>query len=427
MTESAPERDKDLQPQPPQKGPGKELDAAGKSLSEALRVSFVILKIIMIILVIFFLASGFRTVGSNERGLVLRFGKIRGAGEDRILKPGPTWILPYPIEEIVRIPAEKKTNLPINTFWYYESPSEMLPGGAKGKPRVPRTLNPIRDGYCITRSQEQNLIGSTGSDYNIVHCKWQLTYQIDQSEPFFKNIYIDLEDMKAGRSYADLIPGAVTPLLEHMASDAIATVMVNYTIDEALYSDERIPRDVKRLLQEKLDQVDSGIRAVSVQLTDITWPRQVAAAFEASISASQESERAVKEAETYAETTLNETGGPVIERLLDAIDNETVSEQEKEFLWSQLAGTAQEKIAEARAYRTGVVETAKANAEYLQKLLPEYRKRPKLVIQKLYQDAIEYVLNNADEKFIIQSTEGTASREIRIVLNRDETLRRKSE
>ena len=73
---------------------GDELDAAGKSLSEALRMSFIILKVIMIVLIVAFLASGFETVGSNEQALVLRFGKIRGLGEQRLLGPGPHWILP---------------------------------------------------------------------------------------------------------------------------------------------------------------------------------------------------------------------------------------------------------------------------------------------------------------------------------------------
>jgi len=62
----------------------------------------------------------------------------------------------------------------------------------------------------------------------------------------------------------------------------------------------------------------------------------------------------------------------------------------------------------------------------LQEILPEYRKRPKLVIQKIYQDAIEYVLNNADEKMIIQPTEGTKGREIRILLNRDPAIKPES-
>jgi len=203
--------------------------------------------------------------------------------------------------------------------------------------------------------------------------------------------------------------------------------MVNYTIDEAISSQDRIPKHVKRLLQEKLDKIESGIEVVSVQLTDITWPRQVNRAFLASIKASQESQKVISQAKGYAENTLNEAAGPVAMELLVALKDKTNSEEEKELLWVQLAGAAQEKIAGARAYRTKVVESAKADAEYLQKLLPEYRKRPKLVVQKIYQDAIEYVLNNADEKMIIQPTKNTKGREIRILLNRDPMIKPKSE
>ena len=80
---------------------------------------------------------------------------------------------------------------------------------------------------------------------------------------------------------------------------------------------------------------------------------------------------------------------------------------------------------QARAYRTKVVETTKANAEYL-RVVAEYRQRPQLVIQKIYQDAIEYVLGNINEKIIIQptSTQGT---EIRVMLNRDPAIKPKSE
>jgi membrane protease subunit HflK len=423
----AKQNNKDLIPKSPEKPAGDEFDAAGKSLSEALRISFIVLKIIMIVLVVVFLASGFRTVEPDEQALVLRFGKICGVGENRILGPGLKWVFPYPIDKIVKIPVAKKQNLPINSFWYYQRPDELLPQSPETKIRPPATLNPVKDGYCITRSEEQSqtIAGLTGSDYHIIHCKWQLTYKIDDPERFFKNTYTD--DTTPGQSYADVIAKSVKPLLEHLFEDAVVTAMVNYTIDEAISSQDRIPKHVKKLLQEKLDRIESGIAVVSVQLTDITWPRQVDNAFLASIKASQESQKAVSEAKGYAENTLNETAGPIATQLFEALKNETTSEEEKELLWSQLAGQAQEKIAGARAYRTKVVETAKANADYLQKLLPEYRKRPELVVQKIYQDAIEYILNNVDEKIIIQPTEGTKGREIRLLLNRDPTLKPKSE
>jgi len=426
MAEQSHENNKDFQSQSPEKSSGDDFDLGYKYLYNAFKVSFAVLKFIMIVLVGLFLLSGFETVGSDEQALVLRFGKIHGIGEQRILGPGLKWVFPYPIEEIVKIPVAKKVNLPINSFWYFQTKEEML-SKEKGRIRPDKPLNPVIDGYCITRSekQSQTIAGSTGNDYNIVHSRWQITYQIDDPERFFKNTYV--QDIKPGESYYDVITMSVTPLLENLADDAIVTAMVNYTIDEAIKSQDRIPKHVKRLLQEKLNKIESGIKVVSVYLTDITWPRQVDEAFWASIKASQESQKAISQAKGYAESTINETAGPVALELLAVLEDKTISEETKELLWSQLAGAAQEKIAQARAYRTKVVETARANAEYFQKLLPEYRKRPKLVIQRIYLDAIEYVLNNADEKMVIQPTKGAKGREFWLQFSRDPTIKPKSE
>ena len=420
MTEQSYENNKDLQPQSPRNPAGGELDVAGKSLFEALRISFIILKIIMIVLVVLFLASGFRTIGPDEQALVLRFGRIRGVGEDRILESGLVgplpwlhWVFPYPIDKIIKIPVAKKVNMPINTFWY----PEMLPPGPKQRIHIPQALDPVNDGYCITRSerQTQSISASTGGDYNIVHSKWQLTYQIDDPERFFKNVYV--EDVKPGQSYFDVITKSITPLLKAVFDDAVVTAMVHYTIDEALSSQDRIPNHIERLMQQKLElEIESGIKVVSVQLTKITWPRQVDTAFQAFITASQKSQKAISEARTYAENTLNEAAGSVARELHATLQDKTISGQEKELLWSQAAGAAQAKIAQARAYRTKVVENAEADAEYLHKILPEYRKRPKLVIQKIHRDAIVHVLENADEKIMIQPTEGAGYREIRIMI-----------
>ena len=417
---------KDLQPQAPDKSVSEDLDAAGKSLSEALRISFIVLKVIMAVLVVAFLVSGFKTVGSAEQALILRFGKIRGVGEKRVLKPRtwPYWVFPYPIDTMVKIPVEKKVDLAVRSFWYFQTKEDMLSEPSIEKTRFLPELDPINDGYCITRSEEQDetISGSGGSDYNIVHCKWQLTYQIDDPERFFKNVYV--EDAKPGDIYFDVIIKSITPLLQNLFEDAIVTATVNYTIDDVMFEQvARLTEHIRRLLQEKLDTIESGIKVVRIQLTDRTWPLQVDEAFKALVTASQDRQTAISQAQTYAESTLNETAGPVAKKLFVALYDDTISEEEKELLWSQLAGKAQEKIAEARAYRTKVVANARANAEYFQELLPEYRKRPELVVQKIYQDAIERIFSNADEKFIIQPTEGAKGTEFRILLNRDPSLK----
>ena len=404
-----------------------QLDAAGRSLSDALRVSFFILKIIMICLVIVFLASGFRTVGSDEQALVLRFGKIHGVGEDRLLGPGLHWILPYPIDEIIKVPVAKKINLPIRSLWYYQSPNELLLEEAENTANAPKTLNPVHDGYCITRGsqQGQKIAGLTGNDYNITHSKWQLIYKIDDPERFFTNVLV--AEVGPGQSYADVIADSVKPLLERLVTNCVTSTMVNYTIDEAISSQAKIPMHAKKLLQQKLDVIDSGIDVVSLQLTDVTWPRQVNFDFWASIRASQVSQKMVSQAKGYAENTINETAGPVAAELLAALKNDSATDEEKELLWSQLAGQGQEIIADARAYRTKVAESAKANADYIRQLLPEYKKHPKLVVQKIYQDAIEEVLNNADEKMIIQPSLTSAGKQIRVLLNRDPKIKPKKD
>jgi len=407
----------------PQGPGGEELDAAGKSLSDALRISFVILKVIMIILIVGFLASGFKTVGSNEQALVLRFGAVRGVGEKRLLGPGLHWIFPYPIDEIIKIPVETTEHLSINTFWYTERPEDILSG--QERPVRPGTpLDPLKDGYCITRDEKQDEATAVveGSDYNLVHTLWQLTYQINDPERFFRNVYV--RSVGPGDVYFNVIKTSIEPLLKDLFEGAIVMTMVDYTIDEAISSQDRIPGDVRSLMQEKLDRIQSGMKVVSVQLVRSEPPRQVKPAFEASTLASQKSEKAITEARTYAETTLNEAAGPVAEELFAALHDDTVDEQTREFLWSQLAGKAQEQLGDAREYATRVVENARASADYLESLLPEYRERPKLVLQRIYLDALENILNKAEEKFIVQTTEGVGGTEIRVLLNRDPSLKR---
>ena len=60
-------------------------------------------------------------------------------------------------------------------------------------------------------------------------------------------------------------------------------------------------------------------------------------------------------------------------------------------------------------------------AEYLEKLLPEFEKRPDLVLEKIHHDAIEEILSNADEKFFAQFGEGS---ELRVLVNRNPEIRK---
>ena len=410
--------------------PGRELDAAGKSLSDALRISFGILKVIMIILVVAFLVSGFKTVGPDEKALVLRFGKIKGMGNEMILGPGAHWVFPYPIDELVKIPVGKNVSLSVNTFWYKETREDILGEGPKPRRYVPEKLDPLTEGYTLTGSQRvtpvangTQVAASGASDYNIVHTRWQIDYRIDNIEQFFRHVHVP--DVLPGQIYFNVMTESVAPLLRSVVEDAVVNAMVRYSIDEALLTHDTIRRHVMRLVQEKLEEMETGIRVASVKLVDATWPKQVNEAFDAYVQASQTSNQAVSEARTYAENTLTKTAGRVGEPLYQALMAEDVNEVRVEALWTQAAGDAQDVLAQAQAYQTEVVESAKADATYLQSILPEYRKRPELVVQQIYLDVIERVLENADEKFILDKADGAKDQEIRIMVNRDPQLKPK--
>jgi membrane protease subunit HflK len=389
-----------------------QLDAAGQSLRRALKMSFSILKIIIVVLLIVFACSGIFQVQQDEKAILLQFGEIKGP----VLDPGIKFAFPEPINEIIRIPVKRELSIPIDSFWYFETPQEKL---NPVKQLVTKPLDPLIDGYCLTRND--SLEGMVGTDYNIVHSAWTITYKINSPKHFFENVYI--RDRHPGEDMLEAAADTLNPLIRSLASNAIVRTMVKYTIDEAVKSEAKIAGDVKRVLQDKLDQVQCGIKIGDVRASRIVWPRQVDEAFQASSKARQESERIRIEASSYKEMLLTKTGGSGAEDILEQLKQPGLTQEKKFELVGGLSGQVRSEISEANLYRTKVVEDAKASAEYMQKLLPEYRKNPKLVLQKIYQDAIEQVLAGADEKIFIQTREGLAD-EIRLMLNRDPNIKK---
>lgn len=405
---------------PQQDRPQEQLDAAGRSLTGALQVSFTILKLIMVVLLLLFLFSGIFQVQQDEEALLLRFGRIVGPAEDPVIKPGIKFAFPEPINEIIRIPVTREQSLSINTFWYFETEQEKLT--PRPASQVTGPLDPITDGYTLTRNDEA--AGVAGTDYNIVHSKWTVKYKIGSPKNFFENVYI--ANRQPGQDLLEAAAPTLEPMLESLASDAIVNTMVTYSIDEAIKNNEDIATDVKNLLQRKLNEMKSGIELIDVRASRIVWPRQVEDAFQASTKARQESEQARIDARSYKEKLLTDTGGPGAEAILEKLKQSGLTQEEQEMLVEQLSGQVQSKISEARAYRTTVVNNAKANAEYLLKLLPEYRNRPELVLQKIYQDAVEEVLANAEEKIIVQPSAEGQKRELRVMLNRDPNINKEA-
>src|SRR6476620_8291378 len=102
----------------PNPDPGVIEEAGSRALSEALRSSFVIVKVLMVGLVVLFFFSGIFTLPSGERAIILRFGKPVGVGAQQLLGRGLHWSFPSPIDEVVRIPISEVQSVRSTAGWY---------------------------------------------------------------------------------------------------------------------------------------------------------------------------------------------------------------------------------------------------------------------------------------------------------------------
>lgn len=397
-------------------------DAGSEALTNALQKAFNILKVIMVIIILIFLVSGFFRVESGEKALVLRLGKLM---TPEPLTEGLHWTWPGPISEKIIIPVTKVQVLPMDLFWYFQTLEEKLAEKRSGVAgRGGPTLVPGKDGYCLTRNDA--LETDEGADYNIVHAKWKINYKMSRPELFYRNVYY--RDRVPGEDFLDVATETVEPMLESMAANAIVSTMVKYTIDEAIVSDSRIASEVKTILQDKLRNIRCGISIDSVDVDGkITWPRQVNREFEMANQVSEMSQKMITEAEGYSRKILNETGGENAVEILAELKSEGLTEERKQELFSQLSGLCQGKILRARADRTMLAKRAEANATTFKSILPQYRKYPKLVVQQLYQDAVQQVLENAEEKIFIEPGTSGKNRQLRIMVNRDPSIKPKKE
>src|SRR5688572_7214176 len=115
-------------PPPGQPNPAVIEEVGSRALADALRSSFVIVKILMVGLVILFFFSGIFTVPSQERAIVLRFGRPVGTGDAQLLGPGLHWSFPSPIDEVVRIPIAENQMVTSTAGWYQTTPEREAAG-----------------------------------------------------------------------------------------------------------------------------------------------------------------------------------------------------------------------------------------------------------------------------------------------------------
>ncbi len=278
----------DPNPTPPPDTPGASepgLDAAQQSLSDALRVSFGVLKVLMIVLFVVYLGSGVIRVDEQNTAVRYRFGEEIGTY-------GPGWHfgLPFPIEQVVMVPRNTQTLRVDKSFWY-DNPEDLEPAQLAFQP-----LNPLNDSFLIT------------GDTNVIHVQFEVTYVIEQGDV---NQY--LRNVGSLERANELVQTAVERGMIH----AIASSQ----IDDIVSSSDYPVNEIVQRTKDVLTKLDTGItiQQVLIDNKNQSMPNQVREAYLGVTQAQADKVRIIQEARQTYDQTLGAAAGGAHGELLTMI------------------------------------------------------------------------------------------------------------
>ena len=160
--------------------------------------------------------------------------------------------------------------------------------------------------------------------------------------------------------------------LDHATESALRHVVGGSFMDEVI-TDGRaaIAQEVQERLQTYLDSYGTGILISKVNIDESAPPNQVRDAFNDVQKAKEDEQRAINDANAYAESIIPEA-----------------------------RGEAQVQIEQASAYREQVIARAEGEGQRFEKLLAEYQLAKGVTRDRLYIDAMESVLSNSSKILI---------------------------
>lgn len=308
-----------------------------EALTDALRVSFRLLRWIMLILMAGYLATGVFVVPQHERAFVLIFGKPAGEGADRIRQPGLHWTWPKPFSEIVRIETERVREIDTNAFWFE------MPEGSRIEELPPPNpqLDPAREGYTLT------------GDANILHSLWKVRYTVSHPEVY---------------QFTQRSPEL---LLKHILEAAVIETSATLPVDRALTGIEEFRSAVESRVRSGSDEAGLGVRIQGVEIR-VYPPRQVAQAFTQVTQSESQRSQHISDARAYAVRTLN-----------------------------QARGEADRISAEGQSARQERINTVQADAAYFKEIYASYKANPELIVERLLEDRLRSALANVEDTYVI--------------------------
>ena len=212
--------------------------------------------LIVAIVALIWLGSGFYIVDASQRGVVLRFGKLI-----ETTQPGPRWHLPFPIETVEVVNLSQVRTVEVG---YRDNVKNKM----------------LKESLMLT------------DDENIIDIQFAVQYFLsDPSDYLFNNRMPDENVRQA-------------------AETAIREVVGKNKMDFVLYEGrEQVAAAATKLMQDILDRYKSGILISKLTMQNAQPPEQVQAAFDDAVKAGQDRERQKNEGQAYANDVVPRARG----------------------------------------------------------------------------------------------------------------------
>ncbi|MGF1751279.1 MULTISPECIES: FtsH protease activity modulator HflK [Vibrio] len=220
------------------------------------------------------------------------------------------------------------------------------------------------DDYQAVNVQAIRSLRASGTmltrDENVVSVGMDVQYRV--SDPY-KYLYVvtDADDS-----------------LSQATDSALRAVIGDSLMDSILTSGRQLIRQTTQdTLNNIIDNYDMGLTVVDVNFQSARPPTQVQDAFDDAISAREDQERFIREAEAYK--------------------NEIIP---------KATGRSERLKKEALGYSERIINSAQGQVAQFEKLLPEYLAAPEVTRNRLYLDTMEQVYSNTSKVIIDSESSG---------------------
>jgi len=212
--------------------------------------------ILLLLIFLVWIASGFYIVYEGQRGIVLRFGRFV-----ETTMPGPRWHLPYPVEsaEVVNVAGVRSVEVGYRN---------------NVKSKV------LKESLMLT------------DDENIVDVQFAVQYILKSPTDYLFNNRIPEDSVLQA------------------AETAIREIVGKSSMDFVIFEGRsEVAARAHKLMQEILDRYGTGINISKVTMQNAQPPEQVQASFDDAVKAGQDRERQKNEGQAYANDVVPKAKG----------------------------------------------------------------------------------------------------------------------